>query len=403
MTTPALVLAPGRERSLERRHPWVFNGSVAEVLGGPGPGEPVAVRAADGRFLAWAAYSPASQISARACSWVEDERIDEAFLERRVHRAVAARSYLDHRTDAVRLVFAESDGLPGVIVDRYGPFVVLQLSSAGAERWREPLTAVCGALPGDEGVYERSDVDARKREGLPPRRGVLAGAEPSADLLLHERAAWSEEDAGARSWSFGADVRHGHKTGFYLDQRASRRVVATLAAGRRTLDLFAYTGGFGVAAASGGASDVTCVDSSAPALSAARENLIRNGVTAQLVEADVFRYLRELRDRGERFDLVVADPPRLVSRAQDVNRGSRAYKDVNLLALKLLAPGGLLVTFSCSGLVGPDLFQKIVFGAALDARREVQVVGRLTQASDHPVLLSFPEGAYLKGLICRAA
>ena len=399
MAEPSLLLAPGRERSLERRHPWVFAGAIAEVEGAPVAGDTVAVRAADGRFLAWAAYSPASQITARVWTWDEDEKVDDELLASRVDRAVAARSDLEERTDAVRLVFAESDGLPGVIADRYDTHVVLQLSSAGADRWRDALTSALAARPGVVGVYERSDLDVRRREGLPPRTGVLAGEAPPFAASIAERP-----PGDGPGWSFVADLVEGHKTGFYLDQRENRRVVSDLAAGRRVLDLFSYTGGFSVAAAMGGAAEVTAVDSSEPSLLLAAANLERNGFSgAHLVEADVFSHLRLLRDRASRFDLIVADPPKLAFSASQLNRATRAYKDLNLLALKLLAPGGVLVTFSCSGLVTEDLFQKVLFGAALDAGRDAQIIGRLTQATDHPVLLSFPEAAYLKGLVIRVS
>jgi 23S rRNA (cytosine1962-C5)-methyltransferase len=395
---PSLLLARGRERSLERRHPWVFAGAVGRVDGDPELGETVAVRRYDGRFLAWAAYSPASQIVARVWTWDEQEQVDDAFFARGVARAAAARADLAERTDAVRVVFAESDGLPGVIADRYDSHVVVQLSSAGAERWRDAIGAALAALPDVTGVFERSDVDVRAREGLAPRTGVLAGVAPPSRVTIAERP--PAEGAG---WTFMADLLGGHKTGFYLDQRESRRLVSELAGGRRTLDLFCYTGGFSVAAGAGGGGPITAVDSSGSALDLAEENLVRNGVTdVELVEADVFTYLRELRDRGERFDLVVADPPKLARSTSQLKRATRAYKDLNLLALKLLAPDGILVTCSCSGLVTDDLFQKVLFGAAIDARREAQIIGRVTQATDHPVLLSFPEAAYLKGLVLRA-
>jgi 23S rRNA (cytosine1962-C5)-methyltransferase len=396
---PSLVLAPGRERSVARRHPWIFRSAVASVRGEPEPGETVAIVTAHGQRLARAAYSPTSQIVARIWTWDEDERVDAAFIGARVHRAARARADLAARADAYRLVFAESDGLPGVIADRYGPFVVVQLSSAGADRWRDALASALAELPEVIGVYERSDVDLRQREGLGARTGPLVGEAPPPFVIVSERPA-----AGTPPWLFEADLRTGQKTGFYLDQRDNRRVVWGLASGRRTLDLFCYSGAFGVAAGTGGASEVTGVDSSGPALERADANLQRNGVApAVLIRADVFTHLRLLRDRGERFGLIVLDPPKLAQAAAQVPRATRAYKDVNLLAIKLLEPGGILVTFSCSGVVSEELFQKIVFGAALDARREVQVVGRLSQASDHPVLLSFPEAAYLKGLVCRVS
>jgi 23S rRNA (cytosine1962-C5)-methyltransferase len=395
---PSLVLAPGRERSVARRHPWIFRSAVASVSGEPEPGDTVAIVTAHGQRLARAAYSPTSQIVARIWTWDEDERVDEAFVAARVHRAAQARADLAARTDAFRLVFAESDGLPGVIADRYGPFVVVQLSSAGADHWRDALASALAGLPGVTGVYERSDLDVRQREGLGARTGLLVGEAPPPLVTVTEAPA-----TGTAPWQLEADLRAGHKTGFYLDQRDNRRVVWGLAGGRRTLDLFCYSGAFGVAAGTGSASAVTSVDSSGPALERADANLQRNGVAAALVRADVFTHLRLLRDRGEHFGLIVVDPPKLAQTSAQVQRATRAYKDLNLLAIKLLEPGGILVTFSCSGVVSEELFQKVVFGAALDARRDVQIVGRLSQASDHPVLLSFPEAAYLKGLVCRVS
>ena len=398
MGEPSLLLAPGRERSVERRHPWVFGGAVARVDGHPEPGDTVAVRRRDGRFLAWAAYSPESQIVARIWTWDEDEIVDDGFFARRVAQAAAARVDLAERTDAMRVVFAESDGLPGVVADRYDSHVVVQLSTAGAERWRDAIGAALAALPDVTGVYERSDVDVRAREGLAARTGPLVGQLPPETVTIAERPAG--EGPG---WTFEGDVVGGHKTGFYLDQRENRRLVSELSAGRRTLDLFSYTGGFSVAAGAGGAGPITAVDSSGPALRLAARNLERNGISGvELVEADVFTDLRTRRDRGERYDLIVADPPKLARSTSQLKRATRAYKDLNLLALKLLAPGGLLLTFSCSGLLTEDLFQKVLFGASLDAGRDAQIVGRLTQATDHPVLLTFPEAAYLKGFVLRA-
>jgi 23S rRNA (cytosine1962-C5)-methyltransferase len=400
---PSLFLGSGRERSVLRRHPWVFAGAVRRVEGGPAAGETVAIRTDRGRFLARAAYSPSSQIAARIWSWDEDDKVDDEFIASRVRRAAAARSDLVERTDASRLVFAESDGLPGVIADRYDDHVVVQLSSAGADHWRPAVAEALAALPGVTGVSERSDLDVRQREGLSPRTGRLRGHAPPPSVTIAERP-----PADGPGWTFIADVVDGHKTGFYLDQRDNRLGVAELAAGRRVLDLFCYTGAFAVAAAAGGASSVVAVDSSAPALELAATNIERNGgpgVTDDVlfVQADVFTQLRRLRDEGARFDLIVADPPKLARSTSQLNRATRAYKDLNLLALKLLAPGGVLVTFSCSGLLTAELFQKVLFGAALDAGRDAQVIGRLTQATDHPVLLTFPEAEYLKGLVLRVS
>ncbi len=389
MTGASIVLSAGREKSLRRRHPWVFSGAVKSVRGHPSPGDTVDVVAADGTWLARAAFSPESQIRARVWTFDADETVDEAFFERRLATAVAARDSLADRTDAVRLVFAESDGLPGVIVDRYGSVAVVQLSTTGADRHRDLLADLLVALPGVETVYERSDVDARQREGLAPAEGPLRGT--AGPVEVHED--------GLR---FGVDPAAGHKTGFYLDQRDSRALVRSLAKGRRVLDVFAYTGGFSVAAWAGGATAVEAIDSSGPALAGAAANLARNGFAGGgLVEADAFADLRRRRRAGERWDLICVDPPKLAPTAAHVDRASRAYKDLNLQALGLIEAGGYLLTWSCSGAVDDALFQKIVAGAALDAGREVQFVGRLTQPPDHPVLASFPEAAYLKGFVCR--
>jgi 23S rRNA (cytosine1962-C5)-methyltransferase len=353
----------------------------------------VRVVAANNSFLAWGAYSPSSQIAVRVWSFSESDVVDETFIASRVRSAAASRADLAARSNAARLVFAESDLLPGVIIDRYGSVAVLELTSAGADRWRDAIADACLSLDGITSVYERSDLEVRAHEGLQHRTGLLRGPEPPERVEVHEDGA-----------GFVVDVRGGHKTGFYLDQRESRVAVRSLAAGRKVLNVFAYTGAFSVAAWQGGARKVTTVDSSGPALQIASENLAANGLpTAGIVEADAFAELRRLRDAGTTYDLVILDPPKLVHNRQQVDRGSRAYKDLNWLGLRLLNPGGVLVTFSCSGSVSPELHQKIVADAAVDAARDVQVIGRLHQASDHPVLLSVPETQYLKGLVCRVS
>jgi 23S rRNA (cytosine1962-C5)-methyltransferase len=381
-SVPTLTVKVGRDKSLRRRHPWVFSGAVQQVGGAPAPGDTVRVVAVDGSFLAWAAYSPVSQIVARVWSFDEADTIDAAFIAARVHASAARRSGLAARTDACRLV---------LIADRYGPAVVVEVTTTGADRWRAEIAAALLELPGVEGVYERSDIDIRKREGLDERVGLIAGTEPSDIIEIHED--------GAR---YLVDVRSGHKTGLYLDQRESRMAVARFAAGRRVLNTFCYTGAFSVVAARAGATDVVGIDSSGPALAMAERNLRLNDCPpGELVEADVFADLRRLRARGERFGMIILDPPKLVTHAGTIDKATRAYKDINLIACQLLEPGGLLVTFSCSGLLEESLFQKVVAGAALDAKRDVRIVGRLHQASDHPVLLSVPETAYLKGLVCE--
>ena len=394
MTTPTLWLRANRDRSVKRHHPWIFSGGVARVDGNPGPGDTVLVKAADSTALGWAAYSPASQIRARMWTFEPDEEVDAEFVAGRVAAAAARRAPLlgSGLTDSARLVFSEADGVPGLVADRYGDTVVCQLTTAGADAWREVLAGALAALPGVACVYERSDADVREREGLGQRVGLLRGQVPSSDLVAHE--------AGFR---FAVDVAGGHKTGFYLDQRDARAAVASWAAGRRVLNVFGYTGAFSVIAASRGAASVTTIDSSGPALSIAARNGGLNGVdVGELVEADAFAALRGLRDRARQYDLILLDPPKLANTEAQVDKASRAYKDLNLLAVKLLAPGGVLMTWSCSGAMPMELFQKVVAGAALDSRRTVRIIGRLHQPADHPVPLAFPEAEYLKGLVLQA-
>ncbi len=392
-----LILKSGREKSLERRHPWIFSGAIARVLGEPDSGDSVAVRAAGGEFLAWAAYSPASQIRARVWSWHETEPIDAGLLQARLAQALALRApLLDARhSDAMRLVHGESDGLPGVIVDRYAGVSVLQLLSAGAERWRGELAQALRELPGCNCVFERSDADVRGLEGLPAQCGTLHGALPAAGVQMREHGL-----------IYSVDVAAGHKTGFYLDQRDNRLRVGALARGREVLNCFCYSGGFSLNALAGGAASVLSIDSSADAIAQAQANLARNALDAgraEWLEADVFKQLRTLRDQGRSFDMVILDPPKFAPTAAFAEKAARGYKDINLLALKLLRPGGLLASFSCSGGVSAELFQKIVAGAALDAGADASIVGRFSAAADHPVLLSFPEGDYLKGLLVHRA
>ena len=388
-----LVLKPGREKSLRRRHPWVFSGAVARVDGNPTSGETVQVRSSSGEPLALAAYSPQSQIRARAWRFGKEGAVDAAFLRERVRAAVAlrARFELARHTNAMRLVHGESDGLPGLVVDRYGDVLVAQFLAAGAERWRDALLDGLVEATGCEAIFERSDADVRGLEGLAPRTGFARGNREAGRCAISEHGL-----------SFRVDVEQGQKTGFFLDQRANRQQVRALAHGRRVLDAFCYTGGFAVSALAGGATRIVAIDSSATALAVARENAAANPFDAsrlEFVQADVFGHLRVLRDRGERYDLVILDPPKFAPTAAQARNAARAYKDINLLAFKLLEPGGMLATFSCSGGVPADLFQSIVAGAALDAGVDARIVGRFGPDADHPVALNFPEGDYLKGLL----
>lgn len=388
-----LVLRTGREKSLRRRHPWIFSGAVERIEGAPASGDTVTVRSADGRALALAAWSPASQIRARVWSFDPSSTIDAGFFKTRIERAVALRKALPatQHTDALRLVHGESDGLPGLVVDLYADVLVVQFLSAGAERWREPLLDALTNATGCETIYERSDAEVRTLEGLAPRTGFARGDRSAARCAIVEHGI-----------QFLVDVEQGQKTGFFLDQRDNRQRVRALAGGRDVLDCFCYTGGFTIAALAGGAKRVIAVDSSAAALAVARENLAANPFAAERVEfcrADVFEHLRALRDQAARFDLLVLDPPKFAPTAAQARNATRAYKDINLLAFKLLAPGGLLATFSCSGGVPMDLFQSVVAGAAVDAGVEAKVIDRFGAAADHPVALNFPEAGYLKGLL----
>ena len=388
----ALVLKKGREKSLKRRHPWIFSGAVEKVQGKPGAGDTVEVLAGGGR-LAQAAYSPKSQIRARVWSFDPKADIEAAFFRSRLERALALREALPaaKHTNALRLVHGESDGLPGLVVDRYADVLVAQFLAAGVERWRDPILDALMELSGCAAIYERSDAEVRKLEGLPARAGFARGNRNASRCPIIEYGL-----------NFRVDVEQGQKTGFFLDQRENRQRVRALAAGREVLDGFCYTGGFSVAALAGGAKRVTAIESSAAALEVAKENLAANPLDASRVEfmqADVFKQLRTLRDQNAKFGLIVLDPPKFAPTAAQVKKAARAYKDINLWALKLLAPGGVLATFSCSGGVSAELFQSIVAGAALDAGGEARIIERFGAAADHPVALEFPEGEYLKGLL----
>ncbi len=395
-----LTLHPGKERSVLRRHPWLFSGAVAQLDGRARPGDTVDVVSSDGRPLARAAWSPASQIRARIWSFDVDESIDHAFFKRRIAAAVARRAALPELAgqQGLRLVHAESDGLPGVIADRYGDTVVVQLTTAGADKWRGAIADSLHKATGCARIYERSDVEVRGLEGLEPVTGWLHGTAGDEELVI--------EEYGVR---MTVDIVGGHKTGFYLDQRENRRRVAELARGRRVLNCFCYTAGFSLQALAGGAREVVSMDSSGPALATARRNLALNpqldASRAIWLEADVFAELRNMRGSGESYDLIVLDPPKFAHTAAHAERAARAYKDINLSAMRLLAPGGLLMTYSCSGGVNAELFQKIVAGAALDAgastKMTARIVQRLQGAADHPVDLAFPEGDYLKGLLLQ--
>jgi 23S rRNA (cytosine1962-C5)-methyltransferase len=388
-----LTLKPGREKSLLRRHPWVFSGAVLRVDGDPQRGQTVDILSDKRQFLARGAYSPVSQIRTRVWTFDPQEKVDTDFFSRRIQTAILKRAPLELEkvTDVVRLIHGESDGLPGLVVDRYENCLVAQFLSAGTETWRDTIVDALVDLTSVKNVYERSDADVRELEGLPLRFGNLRGNTPEVVSI---------NESGLH---FKVNLAEGHKTGFYLDQRHNRQRVRALAVGRDVLDCFCYTGGFSINALAGGAKSVLSVDSSASALELLRENVTLNSLPfdhVMTLEADVFQALRKFRDEGRGFDLIILDPPKFAPTAAQAEKAARGYKDINLLAFKLLRPGGILVTFSCSGGVDAALFQKIVAGAALDAGVNASIVETLSQDGDHPVALNFPEGAYLKGLIC---
>ncbi len=386
----AVQLRAGKERSLQRRHPWVFEGSVAK--GKADSGETVRVTGADGAFLAWAAYSPQSSIRLRVWSFLEEQRIDAAFFATRISQAVALRSRLAPASDGVRLVHGEADGLPGLIVDAYGDTLCAQFLSAGVERWKAQIADALLHATGSSRLYERSDASVRALEGLTPQAGWLRGG-GATEIGIQEHG-----------WRFNVDVAQGHKTGFYLDQRDNRKLFADAVrhfGHQHILNCFCYTGGFSVAALSGGATQVASVDSSAPALARVVEHIEINRLGAaqhEAIEGDVNQTLRRFLDAGRRFDAIVLDPPKFAPTAAHADRAARAYKDINRLALMLLEPGGVLFTFSCSGGISAELFHKIVAGAGIDAGVDGLFYARMGAAPDHATTLLFPEGEYLKGL-----
>ena len=386
----AIRLREGKERSLHRGHPWVFEGSVRS--GKADPGETVRIEDAAGGFLAWGAYSGTSQIRVRAWSFDEAERIDGAFFARRVAAAVALRARLPIASDALRLVHGEADGLPGLVVDRYGDTLCAQFLSAGVERWKPVLADALLQASGAKRLYERSDAGVRALEGLPVQTGWLRG-EGDTEVRITEHG-----------WRLAVDVASGHKTGFYLDQRDNRALLGRWVRHfglQRVLNCYCYTGGFTVAALAGGAAEVTSVDSSGPALQRLQAHVQDNGfdaIRSTVLDGDANQFLRDSLQAGGSFDAIVLDPPKFAPTVAHAERAARAYKDINRLALKLLRPGGLLLTFSCSGGIGPELFHKIVAGAAIDAGVDAAILQRLEAGCDHPTTMRFPEGEYLKGL-----
>ncbi|AMH19578.1 23S rRNA (cytosine(1962)-C(5))-methyltransferase RlmI [Hafnia paralvei] len=393
--TARLFLAKGREKSLLRRHPWVFSGAVTRVEGNAVSGETIDVCDFQGKWLARAAFSPQSQIRARVWTFDQQESVDRDFFINRLQTAQQWRTLLAKRDDLTgyRLIAGESDGMPGITIDRFQNFIVLQLLSAGAEYQRANLVAALQHCYPECAIYDRSDVAVRKKEGLPLTQGSVVGEEPPALLPIREHG-----------MQILVDIKEGHKTGFYLDQRDSRLAARRFAANAKVLNCFSYTGAFAVSALIGGCEHVISVDTSQAALDVARQNVELNQLDlskAEFVRDDVFQLLRKYRDEGRKFDLIIMDPPKFVENKSQLAGACRGYKDINMLALNLLSSGGILLSFSCSGLMPIELFQKILADAALDAGRDVQFIEQYRQAADHPVIASYPEGLYLKGFACR--
>ncbi len=391
--TARLILKVDREKPVLQRHPWIFSGAIGDLEGDPEPGSTVEITNYQGEFLAWGAYSPTSQIRARIWSWDQDRIIDKEFFHNRLERSISYRDKIGYAHPMRRLVHAESDGIPGLIVDQYGDVLVVQVLSAGIEFWKEEIIRQLASLVKPAGIYERSDVEVRELEGLEQRTGILYGKVPD-DLL-------TIEDNGVNYW---IDCRNGHKTGAYLDQRLNREWVGAQCDGLTVLDCFSYSGGFSLQALRHGAAAATLLDNSAEALDLAKKQFQSNELAdnkIEYIQGDVFQILREFRDRAMSFDVIVLDPPKFAPTASLAQRAARGYKDINLLAMKLLNPGGLLATFSCSGGISRELFLRVLSGAARDAKVNARIQLHMGQSMDHSVNLRFPEGTYLKGFAIR--
>jgi 23S rRNA (cytosine1962-C5)-methyltransferase len=390
-----LVLKKGRERSLLQRHPWIFSGAIERFKDVEQNGETVDIRSFGGETVAVGSFSEFSQIVARVWTFESNQKIDKQFLRLRILNANNLRLSLnvDKFTNAYRILNAEADGIPGLIVDKYGDYLVCQFLSAGAEFWRSEIIEILITLLDPAGIFERSDADSRTKEGFEKKSGIIFGNDPPSELLIIEN-----------EMKYNVDIKSGHKTGFYLDQRENRRKIKDYSQGKDVLNCFSYTGGFGITALANGATKVTNIDSSAESLKMIEKNIALNNLDlsrSEQVEGDVFKILRSYRDSGNSFDLIVLDPPKFAESKNQLEGALRGYKDINLLAFKLLKPGGILFTFSCSGHIVPELFRKVVSDAAIDSGRTVQLLESLQQAADHPIMMNFPESFYLKGLICK--
>lgn len=395
MNHHTIQLLPGKDKPVRNGHPWIFSGAIKNDAKNATPGDLVDILDAEKRFLARGYYNPLSQIRARVLTRDPFQMIDADFWRNRIEQSVLRRKFItDHSdTNGIRLVAHESDQLPGLVVDRYADWLSFQIVTAGMERWRSEIIEILRTVCKPTGMIERSDEAVREKEGLTQRKEILLGSIPKNGVPFLENG-----------MNLLADIENGHKTGFYLDQRDNRKIVGSYAKGLNVLNCFSFSGGFAVAAKQQGAVQVINVDESEPALQTAKTNLELNDLNTQpeeFVRADVFKYLRDLKAEGRRFDMIILDPPKFVASSAQIDRACRGYKDLNMIGMQLLNPGGLLATFSCSGLISRDLFQKVVFGASVDANSEMQVVHHLSQSEDHPTLLSFPESLYLKGLLLR--
>ena len=391
-----IFLKKSADSFIKRKHPWIFSGAVEKVEGNPSNGETVQILTSNNTFVGFGSYSPSSQIRVRILSFNPDEKIDSDFFRSKILASSDARKKIIDtlQTNAYRIINAESDGLPGLIVDQYSEFLVCQFLSSGSEFNKNIIVEILNEKFKPKGIFERSDVEVRIKENLQPEKGLLKGIIPD-DLV-------EVKENGLR---FLVDIKNGHKTGFYLDQRDNRKLVSEFSKGKSVLNCFSYTGGFSVYALAAGAEKITQVEASASAIEISNQNFELNNHSSSSVEninGDVFEVLRKFRDERKTFDLIILDPPKFAESASQISKASRGYKDINLLAIKLLNPGGILFTFSCSGHISQELFQKIIAGAALDSGREVKIIKQLTQSADHPVPLNFPEGLYLKGLVCSA-
>lgn len=392
---PSVFLKKGKERLIQSKHPWIFSGAIEKIKDVKQNGETVVVKSFDGKDLALGAISFHSQIAVRIWSFDINERIDEQFFAEKINSAVSLRRKIINfnQTNVYRVINSESDLIPGLIADVYGDFLVCQFLSAGAEFWKEMIVDILKQTLNINNIFERSDTESRRKEKLEEKSGVLSGSEPPDLVEVLENGI-----------KFLVDIKSGHKTGFYIDQRDNRNLTKEFAKDKSVLNCFCYTGGFSIYAQSAGAKSITNIDSSSAALNILTKNFSINNFSSDQVtniEGDVFQVLRKFRDEGKTFDLIILDPPKFAESASKIIKAARGYKDINLLAMKILNPGGILFTFSCSGHITQDLFRKIVDDAAIDSGRNVKFIKQLTQSADHPVLSSFPEGLYLKGLVCE--